>query len=72
MSKQKINLTFGKRLNQLMIDRGLSVSKVSKLTGVNRRRINEYLNFEKEPKTTTLIKICKGLDVSSDWLLKIE
>lgn len=66
---KKIDLTFSKRLEQIMIERELYPSIVAKLTGIKRNVIHEYVQGTYQPTAYNIKRIAKGLNVSADWLL---
>ncbi|MCM1455846.1 MAG: helix-turn-helix domain-containing protein [Bacteroides sp.] len=49
---------------KLCEDRGLSVSKLAKICGMNKRSIYNIKYFVKV-KITTILKICQGLEIST-------
>ncbi len=69
---KKIDLTFGRRLNQLMIERGLYPKDIQRMTGVRRQNIYQYVQGVKQPSAYNVKRIARGLNVSADWLLGIE
>lgn len=69
---QKIDLTFSKRLNQVMCERQLYPTELSRITGVGRRTIYGYLQGSSQPTAHTLKRIAVCLKISSDWLLGLK
>lgn len=67
MAKRK-NGDFSQRLNQAMIERGLYPSELSRLSGVPRSVVYEYINGMREPSLFSLVRLAKGLRVSADYL----
>lgn len=65
------DMIFAKRLDLLMQQRNLYPADVAKLTGINRRRIYEYLSGTYQPTAYAIRIISTKLKVSSDWLLGI-
>lgn len=59
---------FSERLNALMVERNLYPSDVRKLTGLCRASIYDYLQGNREPTMSGLIRLARGLKVSTDWL----
>ena len=66
------NRVFSQRLNQIMIERNIYPQEVQRLTGVHRQCVYEYLRGNKEPTLTSLVKLARGLKVSTDWLCGIK
>lgn len=48
---------------------GLTQKQLGEYAGVNRKSICAYVNGTSVPDATTLGKMCKALNVSSDYLL---
>ena len=69
---QKREHTFGERLTDLMIERGLYPAEVERLTGIRRQRLYEYAKGISEPRERAIKLIALGLNVSADWLLGIK
>ena len=67
-----MDLTFGQRLNQLMIERRLYPRDVQRLTGVHRQNVYQYIQGVKQPSLYNAKRIAQGLKVSVDWLLGIK
>lgn len=62
-------MSFGKRLNQILLDRGMSPAALSKILGWNTGVISQYLNKpDRDPRLSTAIKIADALGVSLDYL----
>lgn len=68
----KIDLTFAKRLEQIMIERNLYPTQVSKMTGIKRSTIYDYVQGNYQPTVYNIKRIAKGLSVSADWLLGLS
>ncbi len=69
---KKIDLTFAKRLEQVMIERNIYPSQISKLTGIKRNVIYAYVQGTYQPTAPNIKRIAIGLQVSADWLLGIS
>lgn len=62
-------MSFGKRLNQILLERDMSPAALSKMLGWNTGVISQYLNKpDRDPRLSTAIKIADALDVSLDYL----
>lgn len=55
-----------------MCERQLYPTELSRITGVGRRTIYGYLQGDKQPSAFNLIRLSKGLKISSDWLLGLK
>ncbi len=58
----------GNKLKKRATELGLSNSDVARMLDMQPRRYNNYVNNEREPDYETLLKICKVLGVSTDYL----
>lgn len=67
----KIDLTFAKRLEQVMTERDIYPAKLSKITGIRRTVIYAYVDGTHQPTAFNIKRIAIGLGVSADWLLGI-
>lgn len=67
----KIDLTFAKRLEQIMIERNVYPAQLSKITGIKRTVIYSYVSGTHQPSAFNIKRIAIGLGVSADWLLGI-
>ena len=66
-------MSFGLRLNLARSLRKMSVNDLAYKSGVCRTTIYNLENgTQKMPNCDTVIKICKVLDVTSDYLLELE
>ena len=54
-------------LSELIAQKGISVQKLSEITGINRRQIYFYLNGTL-PTVQNAIKICSAVDCSLDYI----
>lgn len=70
-SHKKIDLTFAKRLEQIMIERQIYPAQVAKITGIKRSVIYAYVDGTHQPTAYNIKRLAIGLNVSSDWLLGI-
>lgn len=60
---------FAPRLNQIMIEKGLNQTELSRRTGLDKSLISNYVNGKYRPKEENLILIAKVLNVDEAWLL---
>lgn len=67
-----MDLTFARRLNQIMIERELYPGDVQRLTGIKRQRIYEYIQGVVQPSAYNLKRLAEGLDISVDWLIGVK
>jgi len=66
-------MNLGQRIKIIRQNRGLSQSKVEEITGIKREYLSKIENFElKNPTYSTIVKICKGIDISIGELLDPE
>lgn len=60
---------FVERLNELMIDNGLTSPQLAQAIGVRKSTIYRYLKAERLPGVDIIIKLADALDCSIDFLL---
>lgn len=70
-SHKKMDYTFAKRLEQIMIERSIYPAQLSKITGIRRNVIYSYVDGIHQPTAFNIKRIAIGLGVSADWLLGI-
>ena len=63
---------FGFRLCRVMALRKISVQRLSTRTGIARSHLSQYRSGVKEPMLFNLVKLCKALPVSADYLCGLE
>ena len=61
--------SFGKRLARARIDRELTQTRLSIISGVPQANIWSYENNKTSPKISTLELLCKALEISASELL---
>lgn len=61
--------TFKNRLIIAMEKRGIKAAELSRLTGLSKPRISQYVNGTYEAKQQALYKLAKALNVSEAWLM---
>lgn len=59
----------GERLKIALAIRGIKQNQLAKKIGVTAVTIHRYIIDERCPDGETIIKICKELNISADWLL---
>ena len=70
MKRQRTGI--GKRIQRVMWDRDLTYAKLSDITDCDVSLLFKYVNGEYEPTGANIVKICKGLGVSADYLLGLK
>lgn len=60
---------FSKRLDYILLEQGISQRRLSEMSGITEQTISRYVNDERVPKATEIVKIAKSLNVSIDYLL---
>ncbi|EEV69905.1 predicted protein [Staphylococcus aureus A9635] len=65
---RKVN-SFKERLREAIIAKNMSQSELSRLTGIGRNSISDYLKGKYEAKQDKIYIIAKVLNVSEAWLL---
>ena len=69
MNSQNKPFTFATRLKQALNKTGVKQIELSRLTGIYKGTINNYLAGKYEPKADRLEIIAKALDVDPVWLM---
>lgn len=62
-------MTFGEKLRELRLEKGLSMRKVAEAIQIAERTYNGYELDTRQPTLETLKDICDYYDVSADYLL---
>lgn len=57
------------RLNEAMRLRGLNLSELAELSGLNKSSVSRYLTGKMIPRTAAIGKLAQVLDVSPSWIL---
>ena len=63
---------FSSRLKDALKDKILSQLALAKKIGMSQGVVNNYCTGKREPTLDVLIKICKTLNESADYLLGLE
>ena len=61
--------TFSKRIKQLRLKAGFTVSQLSEKSGISRSRINDIENGRKLQGEDPYLILCKVFDVSLEYLM---
>ncbi len=61
-----------KRLREVINQSALSQKEIAKEIGVSAQTVSKYMRRDVFPALDTLAKLCKLLDVSSDYILGIS
>lgn len=67
-----MNDTFQNRLNQGMAMRNIKAAELSRMTGLSKARISQYVNGIYEAKQTALYQLALALNVSEAWLMGFD
>lgn len=65
-------MTVGQRLKAAMDMKGINQKELAELLDTTEVTISRYVNDVRSIKMEYIIKICKVLNISSDWLLGIK
>lgn len=69
---EEIHIKIGKKLNKIRKNKGLSLDKVSEMTGVSKSMLGQIERGESIPTVTTLWKIATGLHLSFSTFVEEE
>ena len=72
LNQDNIRLVFGLKLKQLRLDKSLSLSDLSQMTGLSISYINEIEKGKKYPKTDKIVALAKALEVEYDSLVSLK
>ncbi|MDA5656006.1 LexA family transcriptional regulator [Staphylococcus aureus] len=64
--------SFKDRLKQIMSERKISQSELSRRTGIGRNSISDYLNGKYEAKQDKVFELAKALNVNDAWLMGFD
>ena len=59
-----LNIQVGNRITQLRQERGLTLEKLAYGSGISKGGLSEIERGLKEPRLSTLVKLCETLDIS--------
>lgn len=72
MRDENIKLIFGIKIRQLRSEKKLSLSELSKATGISVSYLNEIEKGKKYPKPDKISALADALQVSYDWLVSLQ
>lgn len=72
MQEDYIKLIFGLKIKQIRTSKGLSLFKLSKITGLSKSYLNEIEKGKKYPKTDKIILLSEAFDVPYDELVSLK
>ncbi len=61
-----------RRLRESISESGIPQKELAKAVGVSPQTVSKYMRQDIFPALDTFAKICKALDVSSDYLLGLS
>ncbi|HCY2932522.1 TPA: helix-turn-helix domain-containing protein [Staphylococcus aureus] len=64
--------SFKDRLKQIMSERKISQSELSRRAGIGRNSISDYLNGKYEAKQDKVFELAKALNVNEAWLMGFD
>lgn len=59
------------RLKLALDLRNISQVKFAEMIGINAITLNRYIKGTRTPNANVIVKICKTLNISADWLLEL-
>ena len=62
----------GERLNELRLDKNLTIKQLSKLTALSESSISRWENDQADIKAEHIIRLAKFFCVTTDYLLGME
>lgn len=67
-NRTKRNLEFGKRIYKIVVDMGITQSDLSRMSGLGRDSISQYVRGKSAPTPVNLKKLAKALNVDPNDL----
>jgi transcriptional regulator with XRE-family HTH domain len=71
-AKNKITQDIALRISKFIEENNLIDKEFATLTGIPKSTLNGYRNGNSEPKLDAIVKLAKGMNVSTDYLLGIK
>lgn len=65
-------MEFGLRLTEALNGSKYTQNEIAKALGISRSNISNWKNGTNYPSVEMLIKLCKLLDISADYLLGLD
>lgn len=59
------------RIKEVIFNSGHSLNYIAKQIGITQSMLSQYILYDKLPSLTTFAKLCKFLNVSSDYILDL-
>ncbi len=72
MQEDYIRLIFGLKVKQVRMNKGLSLFKLSKMTGLSKSYLNEIEKGKKYPKTDKILNLAEALETGYDDLVSLK
>ena len=72
VSQENVKLIFGLKVRQLRIEKGLSFTQLSKLTGLSASYLNEIEKGKKYPKIEKINILSDALEINFDDLVSLQ
>ena len=72
IKEEHIRLVFGLKLKQLRMEKKLSLSELSKKTGISISYLNEIEKAKKYPKTNKIASLAAALNVDYNYLVSLK
>lgn len=65
-------MEFGERLKMALRYAGMTQSELAKESGITAVCMSRYIRGQRDPKMSTIIKMCRVLNCSADWLMGVR
>lgn len=66
----EVNMEIGSKLKKNMDDKKLTISEFAILCDVSYYKMKKWINGEGLPRAHDVIKICRTLNISLDWMIR--
>jgi transcriptional regulator with XRE-family HTH domain len=67
-----VSAELGTRIREARQSKGWTLGYLANLTQLSKSHLSDTENGKRNPSASTLLALCRALDVSADWLLGIE
>ena len=67
-----MNETIKKRLSEEIKNSGMTTGEIAKRVGISSEMVTQYCTTKKLPRLDTFARLCKELDLSSDYILGLR
>lgn len=63
---------YGQRIKESRQEKGLTQSRLAELLSTTQSTVGKYEREELQPNVETIVKLCRILEISADYLVGLE